>query len=718
MPVLTRHIRSSTFGGITCLGAVALSDRIVAHLSAGQKVSDARAALGAGLQELDGHRHTLRAWLDATADIATEPPEPDTLAGKNVLVAFRSGETAAAVADWLRYHEDRHGADAALILDRSAPSETGFAQDLKTDLPVLVVTTDLPLGRTDAPDLRHPDTAPAAPKRGTPPNDPWHGPLVEHGIVDHLRWRFLSKARAVAFLQIADLMTPGPDARTLFDIAAETPGRGLSLRGIETYPWRLRQGRPAPHSDHIASRRSERRRILSWAIANGGADNPRAFWRPVQPIGIEGDDAEPLPFTRAMGVSYPGTPVNHLVRKSDLQEQETLVDLMKTAFAADPIRLPAPAAIAPRPDKGRVTIVTAMKNEGPFILDWVAHNRAIGVDHILVYTNDCDDESVALLDGLQDAGVTRRDNPYRETGKVPQYAAFRDAEDDPLVQDADWLLTLDVDEYLNIHAGDGTLEALFAAVPEAHVISIPWRMFGNADQHGFEDRPVTERFTRCAPEFAPRPLQAWAFKTLYRNAGLFRRLGVHRPKGLVKEVGNALVWVDANGSPLPPVIWDKAWRMSKAQWGYTHATVNHYAVRSAESFLVKRDRGKVNRTEREQGLAYWFRMNHNAEENLSIRRLQPRVDQEKSALLALPGVREAHERSVAWHKARITALKADPDYVTIFEQITSPRMEHLSRMATYFGANVHLLGPQVIPDDIAGRDPSEPFFWSVKLPPR
>ena len=41
--------------------------------------------------------------------------------------------------------------------------------------------------------------------------------------------------------------------------------------------------------------------------------------------------------------------------------------------------------------------------------------------------------------------------------------------------------------------------------------------------------------------------------------------------------------------------------------------LNHYAVRSAESFLVKRDRGRVNHVDRDQGLNYWFRMNHNAD---------------------------------------------------------------------------------------------------------
>lgn len=36
-------------------------------------------------------------------------------------------------------------------------------------------------------------------------------------------------------------------------------------------------------------------------------------------------------------------------------------------------------------------IVTMMKNEGPYIVEWVAHHLAVGFDRFLVFTNDCDD---------------------------------------------------------------------------------------------------------------------------------------------------------------------------------------------------------------------------------------------------------------------------------------------------------------------------------------
>ena len=89
------------------------------------------------------------------------------------------------------------------------------------------------------------------------------------------------------------------------------------------------------------------------------------------------------------------------------------------------------------------------------------------------------------------------------------------------------------------------------------------------------------------------------------------------------------------------------------------------------------------------------------------------VPAQKDALLSLPGVKDAHETAVAWHKKRIAVLKGDPDHAAVYAEITGPRMEKLSRMATYFGSNVYLAGPHVIPDEIVERDPGERFFFTV-----
>jgi hypothetical protein len=651
------------------------------------------------------------------------PAETDLFNAKRCLLALRNGESVDATMDWVGYHS-AFGVSGILVFDRAAPGEDEeYASELEARLTalgdgapfVLYVTASRPMGRSGAADARLAATAPVAPghiQAQVHAPDPWHGEFSETVLLETLRRRFLGKAASVAFLNISDLLLTGRRGETAFDRAEALPGRCYLLEGKEYYPWRLR-GDEARHVDHVHFRRDEPRKVTRWCVAPTTLEDP-SVWRMIRVGGARGV-VEGARFVRAMGVAYPGAKVGQLVQKSALVEDFGVRSALEEAFGDK--ALAAPVRVEPASGGNGVTVVTAMKNEGPFILDWIAHHRVVGVDRFLVYTNDCDDGTDEVLDALAKEGVVvRRDNPYRETGNVPQHAAFRAAESEPIVTDAEWCLTLDVDEYINVHKGEGTLQDLFAATDGANVISMPWRLFGNGDLEGFEDAPVTHQFHACAPEFCSRPHQAWGFKSIYRNAGLFRRLGVHRPKGIVDE--SRLRWVGGDGRPLPAKMWKNGWRMTSGTWGYDLVTLNHYAVRSAESYLVKRDRGRVNHVDRGQGVAYWFRMNHNAVEDSSIRRYDARVAEERARLAALPGVGETHEASVAWHRERIAELMQVDEFAELYGEITGGRLRHLSRMLKHFGSNVFLSGPDVIPDEVLERPASGDWQFTISKPKR
>nr|WP_246413936.1 glycosyltransferase family 2 protein [Rubricella aquisinus] len=352
-----------------------------------------------------------------------------------------------------------------------------------------------------------------------------------------------------------------------------------------------------------------------------------------------------------------------------------------------------------------------MKNEGPFILEWLAYHRAIGVTDFLVYTNDCNDGTDTFFDLLQAKGyLTHRQNPYREVGMKPQHAAYQDAQSTEIAMNADWVIPMDVDEYISIHAGEGTLHDLFAAVPDANMISMTWRLFGNGDVAAFEERFTTEQFTACAPEYIRKPHQAWGFKTMFRPLGYYNKFGVHRPKGLKSEAMHLINWVNGSGQRFPDAMLRTGWRNTVQTWGYDLVTLNHYAVRSAESYLVKRDRGRVNHVDRDQGLAYWFRMNNNAEQDTAIQRMIPRQRAEFDAFMADPDIAAQHHACVAAHRAKIKELYGRPDYLQLYRDITGERLRALSRMHHCFGVATFLAGPDCIPEDFHLRD--DPGFFS------
>lgn len=608
------------------------------------------------------------------------------LSGRNVIFGAWRDEPPEALGDWIEWHRRFLGATGALVaVDPSRPETDALALklgDLDAGIDVILVECDLSAGS---------------------------------GFVDDLCKGFLGKARSVAHLSISDLLMQDR-VGTPFDRAAKLTGQVLPLEGFRMYPLRLRGGKPASHGDHAAvSRAGTFERISSWCVSPTQCP-PGSIWRAEGIPNMRVAKVQPGRFGRAAGVERPGVAIGKMVRRSHLVESPELVEMMTGAFGRrPPLAKPGKRALAQAAEAPRcVTIVTTMKNEGPFILDWIAHHRAIGVTRFLVYTNDCEDGTDRLLDLLADAGVTRRDNPHRSVTGGPQHAAFRAADREQIVCGSEWLLTLDVDEYLNIRAGEGRLSDLFASVPSAGAISIPWRLFGNSDRHDFIDAPVVCQFNLAATAYAPRPWQAWAFKTLFRNDGTFGGLGVHRPKALNPEMTASLHWVDGTGRPLPRQLWRGGWRMTTQCWGYDLVGINHYAVRSAASFLIKRERGRVNHVSQDQGTTYWFRMNHNVVEDRSIRKLDRRVSDERARLSALPGVAAAHEAAVAWHRERILGLKARPDYAGLFAEITGARLEKLSRLTPNFGSGVFHGGPDVIPDEIVERDPGTPFHFNVE----
>ena len=318
-----------------------------------------------------------------------------------------------------------------------------------------------------------------------------------------------------------------------------------------------------------------------------------------------------------------------------------------------------------------------MKNEGCFILEWVAYHLSIGVTHFLVYTNDCEDPTNAIVNRLAEMGLaTRLDNPFnREAGQKPQRGALNDAIERDVVREVDWVGVIDVDEFINIHVGDGSFRALLDAANHPNVISMTWRFFGNRGVHAYEDLWQTEQFNACAPLYIPKPRLGWGFKSFYRPDGPFSKIGVHRPLELDPERAGEVRWVNGAGRVMPERVARKAeWFSRKDTIGYDMVTLNHYVLRSAESFLVKRQRGRINHVDQDQGTAYWANRNYATETDLSIQPHLPRARAELAKLMADPELARLHAEAVAWHRGRIAALLAEPEYRALYDAITDPAL--------------------------------------------
>lgn len=644
--------------------------------------------------------------------------------GLNVGFAIRNDETINTVIDWLNYHVSHHGMNAALILDRAKPDKNNkFARQLKNKASrikglkrLVLLESSQPLGKPDLAAEAHPINVPGAPGKDRmeiPPTDAWKSPLGELQVFELARARFLATARAVMNIEVYDLVaiTKG---KNIFDRAVTSSTGCVQMNGHQIYPWRLRGDGKATFGDHICRQFDASGTRRRWCVAPDTADK-NVVWRLIRIVGTNPTPDENAAYLRCMALRHPTETVSKIVPKTSLIEDADLLALSKQVFKHKAVRTPGEEKPKRKAGANRTAIITTMKNEGPFILEWLAYHRVIGVQDFLVFTNDCTDGTDTMLDMLQQKGIVQhRDNPFKQTDLKPQHAALQAGEKEPMIKNADWLICMDVDEFINIKCGDGTLADLYQAIGDANMISLTWRLFGNGDIHEFKDSLIIEDYDLCAPEMARKPHQAWGFKTLFHNIGIFKKMGVHRPKGLKPQLWEDINWVNGSGKPMPSKIYRNGWRSTVATYGYDLVQLNHYAVRCAESFLVKRDRGRVNHVDRDQGMAYWFRMNNNSEKEHSIQRMVPAVRAELDKMLSDPDIAAAHEYCVKKHREKIDELKATDNYAAFYADLTSDRMEKLSKMHTHFGANVFLMGPDVVPDEVLENDLNSDFFFTVE----
>ncbi|MGV6850122.1 MAG: glycosyltransferase family 2 protein [Marinibacterium sp.] len=332
------------------------------------------------------------------------------------------------------------------------------------------------------------------------------------------------------------------------------------------------------------------------------------------------------------------------------------------------------------PPTGTVVVV-CMKDEAPYIVEWVAYHRAIGVDNFLIYTNDCSDGTDAILARLQEMGHVQHRTNDSWKGKSPQQHALNQSLREPVIRDAKWIAHIDVDEFINIRCGTGTLDDLYARIPDATNVAMTWRLFGHGGVHTLDERFVIDQFDHCAPAYCPKPHTVWGFKSLFRNIGAYDKISCHRPNKLKPKFRNRVKWVNGSGQDMSGEVLDNGWRNSRKSIGYDLVQLNHYALRSAESFLIKRQRGRALHVDRSIGLNYWIRMDWGDARDQTIKRNLPRLRAEYDRLMADPRLRALHAAGRDWHTKKAKALHENPEFEDLYQQALAIRLNDAERAA-------------------------------------
>lgn len=313
-------------------------------------------------------------------------------------------------------------------------------------------------------------------------------------------------------------------------------------------------------------------------------------------------------------------------------------------------------------------VIATMKNEGPHLLEWVAWQRLLGFDEIIIAQNDSDDLTLEMLICLHAIGVITfiENSDQHEKAFHPQGRAYFRAAGTEAYKRSDWAIALDVDEFLQITTGQGRVADLVTAVgPNVDQIHVHWQHMGSDGLKVFEDDLTTSRFTQTA-DLDKIVKYAACFKTMFRTEA-FDAPSVHRPVPTVLDTTRA---VTASGVRLSGPDIGKAASIDPG--GYRFARLHHFRIKDPQTFIINRLRGRPKDADNLfENLGYWASGDARATTDLSLQKERDSILAEISALDVLSNGRlsRLHKEAVAlWHD-RVAAFMATSNWRAYYETV-------------------------------------------------
>jgi len=310
----------------------------------------------------------------------------------------------------------------------------------------------------------------------------------------------------------------------------------------------------------------------------------------------------------------------------------------------------------------QVCIVATAKNEGPFLIEWIAHHLALGFDKIFIATNDCHDGTVELISAIaRGYPVIKIDNNQRPQRHSIQMNAVTKCLAHPDMSDQTWALHIDLDEFLDLTGEAQDVHSFIADFEDADSVSVCWKTFGDSDKAHWDGGSILDGFVRSAEH----PTQASGIKNFFR-VGTFLSSAPHCPKRPTKPASDVRA-VTTLGTVLATepfsVGWMTSYRLTDQDFTWEKACINHYMHKSHDLCAVTRHfRGDANGRDqavfkRTVGHRRYNAFNRNDVVDLSIQRYRDRRIAIMDDIRALPDVQALHDAAVQWFFDRIEALR-------------------------------------------------------------
>lgn len=186
-----------------------------------------------------------------------------------------------------------------------------------------------------------------------------------------------------------------------------------------------------------------------------------------------------------------------------------------------------------------------MRNEAPYLPEWIQWHRHAGVSRFFLYDNESGDDTVRVAEAQGEDVEVLDWSQQPAKGHSPQMLAYEHClSAQAHAHEVEWLVIVDVDEFV-WHPDGRAIPEVLHGVQQDHVW-MPWLMFGWGS-HLMRQRSTLQAYRWRAPDTGP------GFPTAGKSA--------------VRVGGECLVA-------------DPHWFGGLAKAGYPGLRVNHYFTRS------------------------------------------------------------------------------------------------------------------------------------------
>lgn len=237
-----------------------------------------------------------------------------------------------------------------------------------------------------------------------------------------------------------------------------------------------------------------------------------------------------------------------------------------------------------------LAVVAVMKNDEPYLKEWLDYHLAAGVDHFFLYDNDNPNPKI----------VRKILEPYIAAQQVDYFSAPGALVQMPAYNDAirrfkfvcRYIAFIDLDEFIFPKSSSSIVDVVdevLSSNPNAAGLAINWQIFGSNGQEKADfSRGVLERFTRRAPSdwfVLPKDDKTFPIGNVHVKSIVNPRYVRHIVNPHYAYYFDGKFAVNSNGGLVThwgnrPVLTDKI-------------VVNHYLTKSKEEYLAKISRGRT-----------------------------------------------------------------------------------------------------------------------------